>query len=145
MILSTHHMDEADVLADRIAIIAEGRLKAAGSSLFLKKRFGNGYQLTIAKDTSSVIAKDEEKPAILAIADSQGATITAYIEQFCGLGQAQLIEEVEFESVYKLPLEMKSEQLAALFEGLESAKDLLGITSYGLSAPSLQQVHSGIK
>ncbi|KAI1731162.1 ABC transporter domain-containing protein [Ditylenchus destructor] len=144
MILSTHHMDEADVLADRIAIIAEGRLKAAGSSLFLKKRFGNGYQLTIAKETSSVIAKDEEKPAILAIADSQGATITAYIEQFCGLGQAQLIEEVEFESIYKLPLEMKSEQLAALFEGLESAKDLLGITSYGLSAPSLQQIFLNI-
>lgn len=29
--------DEADILGDRIAIMAEGRLRCAGSSLFLKK------------------------------------------------------------------------------------------------------------
>ncbi|MCP9257948.1 ATP-binding cassette sub-family A member 1 [Dirofilaria immitis] len=37
IILSTHHMDEADLLADRIAIISKGQLQVAGSSLFLKK------------------------------------------------------------------------------------------------------------
>jgi len=39
-------MDEADVLADRKAIIHDGRLKCVGSSLFLKNRFGIGYYLT---------------------------------------------------------------------------------------------------
>jgi ATP-binding cassette subfamily A (ABC1) protein 3 len=42
-------MDEADILGDRIAIMAEGKVKCCGSSLFLKKRFGVGYNLVIAK------------------------------------------------------------------------------------------------
>lgn len=33
-------MDEADVLGDRIAIMADGVVKCCGSSLFLKKLYG---------------------------------------------------------------------------------------------------------
>lgn len=33
-------MDEADLLADRIAIMSKGQLKCCGSSLFLKKHYG---------------------------------------------------------------------------------------------------------
>lgn len=51
VILTTHYMDEADILGDRIAIMAEGKVKCCGSSLFLKKRFGVGYNLVIAKMT----------------------------------------------------------------------------------------------
>lgn len=39
-------MEEADILADRKAIINNGELKAFGTSLFLKNRFGAGYYLT---------------------------------------------------------------------------------------------------
>ena len=49
VILTTHYMDEADILGDRIAIMADGSIKCCGSSLFLKKRFGVGYNLVIAK------------------------------------------------------------------------------------------------
>jgi len=49
IILSTHHMDEADVLGDRIAIISQGQLCCVGSSLFLKNRYGNGYYLTLVR------------------------------------------------------------------------------------------------
>jgi ATP-binding cassette subfamily A (ABC1) protein 3 len=38
IVLTTHYMDEADILADRIAILAVGRLECSGSSLFLKVR-----------------------------------------------------------------------------------------------------------
>ena len=47
--LTTHFMDEADVLGDRIAIMAEGRLQCVGSSMFLKRKYGVGYQLSIVK------------------------------------------------------------------------------------------------
>ena len=40
MLLTTHFMDEADYLGDRIAIMAKGKLVCSGSSLFLKKRYG---------------------------------------------------------------------------------------------------------
>lgn len=49
IILTTHYMDEADILGDRIAIMTEGDVQCTGSSLFLKNRYGVGYNLIIAK------------------------------------------------------------------------------------------------
>jgi ATP-binding cassette, subfamily A (ABC1), member 5 len=45
ILLATHFMDEADLLADRKAILTRGKLRCIGSSLFLKNRFGLGYHL----------------------------------------------------------------------------------------------------
>lgn len=56
IILSTHHMDEADILGDRIAIISHGKLRCCGSSLFLKKSFGSGYYLTLVREGSEKMA-----------------------------------------------------------------------------------------
>jgi ATP-binding cassette subfamily A (ABC1) protein 1 len=50
IMLSTHFMDEADILGDRIAIINQGKLCCVGSSLFLKSNFGAGYYLTLVRD-----------------------------------------------------------------------------------------------
>lgn len=46
ILLTTHFMDEADILADRKAVISKGKLRCCGSSLFLKNKFGIGYHLT---------------------------------------------------------------------------------------------------
>lgn len=42
ILLTTHFMDEADLLGDRIAIMAKGELQCCGSSLFLKRKYGKG-------------------------------------------------------------------------------------------------------
>ena len=47
ILLTTHFMDEADILADRKAIVSKGKLRCYGSSMFLKNRFGAGYYLTM--------------------------------------------------------------------------------------------------
>lgn len=41
ILMTTHYMEEADVLGDRIVFVAKGRLLAAGSPMFLKKKFGS--------------------------------------------------------------------------------------------------------
>lgn len=41
-------MDEAEVLGERVAVLAGGRLRAVGSPFHLKKKFGSGYRLTAA-------------------------------------------------------------------------------------------------
>ena len=46
MILSTHFMDEADVLGDRIAIMAEGQVQCCGTSIFLKNIYGRPHVCT---------------------------------------------------------------------------------------------------
>ena len=58
MILSTHFMDEADLLGDRIAILANGRLQCFGSSMFLKKKFGN-YVMSSNNDNSLILIKKQ--------------------------------------------------------------------------------------
>ena len=49
ILLTTHFMDEADYLGDRIAIMSQGKLRCLGSSVYLKNKFGVGYNLTIVK------------------------------------------------------------------------------------------------
>ena len=50
ILLTTHFMDEADILADRKAVISKGKLRCCGTSLFLKNKFGIGYHLTLVLD-----------------------------------------------------------------------------------------------
>jgi len=45
ILMTTHHLDEADELAERIAIMSHGKLMALGSSDFMKRKFGVGYYL----------------------------------------------------------------------------------------------------
>ncbi|XP_035294079.1 retinal-specific phospholipid-transporting ATPase ABCA4 isoform X2, partial [Cricetulus griseus] len=54
IIMSTHHMDEADLLGDRIAIISQGRLYCSGTPLFLKNCFGTGFYLTLVRKMKSI-------------------------------------------------------------------------------------------
>ena len=49
ILLTTHFMDEADYLGDRIAIMAGGRLIALGSNIYLKNKYGVGYNITFVK------------------------------------------------------------------------------------------------
>ena len=47
MILTTHLMEEAEVLSDRIGIITNGSLKCLGTQFKLKRVFGKGFKLVI--------------------------------------------------------------------------------------------------
>lgn len=47
--MSTHHLDEAEVLSDRIAFLERGGLKCCGSPFHLKDKLGQGYKLTLTK------------------------------------------------------------------------------------------------
>jgi len=47
IILTSHSMEEADALGDRIGVMAHGRLKCIGTSLHLKNKFGLGYRLNL--------------------------------------------------------------------------------------------------
>ncbi|KAK9119373.1 hypothetical protein Scep_017466 [Stephania cephalantha] len=48
IVLTTHSMEEADILGDRIAIMAKGKLRCIGTSIRLKSRFGTGFIANIS-------------------------------------------------------------------------------------------------
>ncbi|XP_012941784.1 ATP-binding cassette sub-family A member 3 [Aplysia californica] len=120
LVLSTHYMDEADLLGDRIAIMAEGVLKCCGSSMFLKKLYGAGYHLVVVKDDQCDIN-----------------ILTDVIQSF--VASAELETIINREVSYLLP-DNESSKFASLFRELESKKEKLGITSFGTSATTMEEV-----
>ncbi|KAK6018571.1 hypothetical protein OSTOST_15839, partial [Ostertagia ostertagi] len=54
ILLTTHFMEEADLLGDRIAILAHGQLQCCGSGMFLKAQYGIGYHLIVVYENSSM-------------------------------------------------------------------------------------------
>jgi ATP-binding cassette subfamily A (ABC1) protein 3 len=52
IILTTHYLDEADFLADDIAIMYKGSLRASGTSASLKHSFGDGYTIKLPYQTA---------------------------------------------------------------------------------------------
>merc|ERR1712139_99528 len=47
VILTTHSMEEAEALSDRLAIQVQGRLRCIGTPDHIKRTHGSGYQLEI--------------------------------------------------------------------------------------------------
>ncbi|KAK0709437.1 hypothetical protein B0T26DRAFT_652353 [Lasiosphaeria miniovina] len=47
IIMTTHFLDEADLLADHIAIMSKGNLRAEGTSVELKNTLGGGYRIHV--------------------------------------------------------------------------------------------------
>ncbi|XP_014681850.1 PREDICTED: ATP-binding cassette sub-family A member 8-A-like [Priapulus caudatus] len=123
ILLTTHMMDEADILADRKAIMSSGRLRCVGSSFFLKNRFGIGYHLTIVTSQPSC--------------ERDRSRIVAALRQHVPLGQQARAHGMELS--YILPLNDIS-SFAALFEQLETDKEELGVASYGIAMTTLEEV-----
>ncbi|KAF2876146.1 nod factor export ATP-binding protein I [Massariosphaeria phaeospora] len=62
-LLTTHFLDEADVLADYIAILSRGNLMTKGTSVQLKHEVGAGYHVMYPKQTGIVPKDGIRKPA----------------------------------------------------------------------------------
>ena len=126
--------DEADILGDRIAIMAAGQLRCAGSSLFLKKHYGVGYQLTIEKNPkaigSSAHASHEDKTAI---DDNLQAIVTGAVSE------ASLLSNVGTEMSFQLPLGAAA-NFTPMFEALDTEVDNAKIVTYGVSITTLDEV-----
>ncbi|XP_063977334.1 uncharacterized protein LOC135162614 [Diachasmimorpha longicaudata] len=116
IIISTHDMEEADILGDRIAIMHTGRLKSYGTSMFLKKLYGDGQvEVTLSVkpwcDSSKVI-QEIEIPS-------------------------ELLNQDEGKMVFAIPM---TESLPETLDKLESLKQKLGITGMSVSIITLEQV-----
>ena len=113
VVLTTHFMDEADLLGDRIAIMGDGKLRCCGSSLFLKSAFGVGYNMTIEKKDASTF--------------NSGAMIEAVTSRIL---TANLLNDVGAELTFQLPMS-SSNQFQQLFKHIDENEEALGVQSYG--------------
>ena len=59
IVLLTNSLEEADVLGDRIAFLAQGKLSVIGNSIQLKSKFGKGYRISIVSEPGKSIQVKE--------------------------------------------------------------------------------------
>uniref|UniRef100_A0A674F8F1 Cholesterol transporter ABCA5 n=1 Tax=Salmo trutta TaxID=8032 RepID=A0A674F8F1_SALTR len=118
-VLSTHYMDEADILADRKAVISQGQLKCVGSSLYLKTKCGVGYHLRMS------IGERCEVDGVTSLVKHH-------------VLKAQLSRQQEAELTFTLPFE-SMDTFSGLFSELDCRPDL-GIINYGVSMTTLEDV-----
>eukprot|EP01083_Nonionella_stella_P193084 713453_1 len=128
IILTTHFMDEADILGDRIAIMSNGEIKCCGSSLFLKQSYGVGYTMTVSLATGDDIVND-----ITNIKQQ----VDEYV--FDTISGAQSVSLAGSELTYRLPFEQTA-CFSTLFDTLDDNKQALSIKSYGVSVTTLEEV-----
>jgi ABC-type multidrug transport system ATPase subunit len=61
IILTTHSMEEAELLSDRVAVMADGYIKCSGTCLFLKNSYGEGFKVEIIHENPQDLWKILEK------------------------------------------------------------------------------------
>jgi ATP-binding cassette, subfamily A (ABC1), member 3 len=127
IILTTHFMDEADLLGDRIAIMADGNVRCCGSSMYLKKLHGVGYNLTMVKIMESGNGKNA----------CDSVKLEAMISSV--VPEARLLSNVGAEISFQVPL-TSSSLFPSLFSQLEAQSNTLGVLSYGISVTTLEEV-----
>ncbi|XP_033703106.1 cholesterol transporter ABCA5 isoform X2 [Tursiops truncatus] len=118
-VFSTHFMDEADILADRKAVISQGMLKCVGSSIFLKSKWGIGYRLSMYIDRCCATE-----------------SLSSLVKQH--IPAATLLQQSDQQLVYSLPFK-DMDKFSGLFAVLDTHSDL-GVISYGVSMTTLEDV-----
>ena len=124
IILTTHYMEEASVLGNRIGILSEGKMKCIGTPLFLIERFGKFMCINIFKEEN---ANNDD--------------IINYMKSKIKEPQYEILSE---EIIIRIS---KSEynnggglNLKEFFEDLDNNLINLKIKSYRVSMPTLEDV-----
>ena len=117
VILTTHSMEEAEAICDRIGILAKGALKCLGNSQHLKAKFGSGYEVKLRATVSSV---------------------TLVIDRICGELSFKLIEQNDVNLT--LQSICSTIDLSAAFTLLEELKAKGAVVEYSVSQSTLDQI-----
>jgi len=118
VVLTTHSMEEAESVCNKIAIMVNGQLRCIGSSQHLKTRFGGSYRLTLTM-------KDPNDPNFQHRIESLLGRSLQFIEGYGGT--------ITFDIGV-------IDSLSNVFDIFEKEKDNAGILNYSLYQVNLEQV-----
>ena len=120
IILTTHYMEEADNLGDRIGIMSRGKMLCCGTPDFLKNKYGDGYNLILVKENRE-----------------DNRELESFITE--NVDGSRKVAEVSSEATYLLP-KTASDEFPEFFRKLDNSLEQLGVTSYGVSMTTLEEV-----
>ncbi|CAF2071729.1 unnamed protein product [Rotaria magnacalcarata] len=120
VILTTHFLEEADILSDRIVIMSHGRLQASGTPDFLKQQTDYEYRLFI--DKQDACNRD---------------IIVQSVQQI--IQTVDLERETSSELVFGIK-RGSTQRIAELIRYLYERRQQLAINGYGLSMATIEEV-----
>jgi len=117
VILTTHSMEEAEALSNRITIMVGGRLRCIGTNQHLKDKFGKGYSLEIRAE------------------EEYNAAIQKWIKEI--FPNSKVKENLGNQLRFKVPMDQK---LSQAWSRVEEGKAHHGVEEYAISQTTLEQV-----
>ena len=118
IILTTHSMEEAEFLCDRLGIFVDGRLQCIGNPKELKGRYGGSYVLTMTT------ASEHEKDVEVLVQDVSP--------------NAKKIYNIAGTQKFEIPKE--EVRISEVFQAVEKAKSTLKVFAWGLADTTLEDV-----
>lgn len=143
MLLITHLMDEAEMLGDRVAVMKDGMLQCSGRPIFLKQRFGLGYNLSVVVEDSfpMVLTSEDDAEANSGLESSRqlsdSANLLSLLQKY--ISDASVKRRNGKEISFSLP-KGSEPAFPDLFDELESRRSELGVCSLGVENSSLEEV-----
>ena len=124
ILLTTHFLDEAEYLGDRIGIMSDGQFVCSGTSSFLKSKYPCGFNINfIVNDSFDEKNKKELYKNILNYEKN-----------------AQI--KIASKSIFSVNIQSNNEKIEEIFEYIEQfkSKNNNGIVDYTVSSTSLEDV-----
>ncbi|CAH1634658.1 unnamed protein product [Spodoptera littoralis] len=142
ILLTTHHLDEAELLSDQIVIMHKGQIHTTGSPIEIKRTLGNGYKLTVMYPVPDIDHEETWEDTSQEEKTKQLLTVVRDVVK-----NANVVDVSGNEVEIALPffdsngLNNNFLQLCTVLEATQSA---LGFKTYTLDCSSLEQVFFNI-
>ncbi|XP_072945673.1 uncharacterized protein ldd [Epargyreus clarus] len=140
ILLTTHHLDEAELLSDQIVIMHKGQIHTIGSPIDIKRSLGSGYKLTVMYPDKQLHIQDEALQDDVCIEEKtkQLLAVTRNV-----IKNANLVDVNGLEVEVNLPFfdpDGVSNNFLELCKVMEAGKNGLGYRSFEMDCSSLEQV-----
>ncbi|XP_032690190.1 uncharacterized protein LOC116853290 isoform X2 [Odontomachus brunneus] len=132
VLLSTHHLDEADMLSDTVVVMHKGKILCTGSPLSLKMMHGKGYRMNVSFSADQNVDMSDKKHL---------KALRAVVEEI--VPNATMNEVSESELIITLPFQGKNgmnNDIAQTAKALEDNRKLLGFSHFSLECDTLERV-----
>ena len=123
LLLTTHFLDEAEYLGDRIGIMSDGHFLCSGTSSFLKSKYPCGFNINLLIN-SSVFNEDYKQQVYNRILEYEP--------------NAEI--KVASKGIFSINIQSNNQNISQIFNYIEENKGKYGIEDYTVSSTSLEDV-----
>ena len=127
ILITTHSLDEAEYLGDRIGIMSDGHFICCGTSSFLKSKYPCGFNINLLIDSKR-------------FSDNMKQIIFDKVKTFDPQAEIKLA----CKSILSINIQSNNENVGEIFRYIEESKKEFGIEDYTVASTSLEDVFLNI-